>query len=90
MRDLLVKSVENVVESPCAFAEMSAESVTEIIVAHDLTQRVHPTLETAVHKRAVVGDGVAAITTGSIALFTVTAVEDNVEVDEVEVLERCV
>jgi hypothetical protein len=87
--DLLRQAGGDVIEGPRAIAEVPAQRVPEVVVPHDMTQRVHPALEAAVHGLAEAGDVVRADLAGRrVALLAVRAVQDDVEVDEVEAAER--
>lgn len=52
--DLLLQSVENVVEGPGTISKMRAKSVSEVVCSHDLSKGVHPALETTVGQATVI------------------------------------
>lgn len=58
---LLLETRYDVVQRPWPSAKVSGEWVSEVVVLHDVGERMHPTLETAVHERRHAGNGVDSI-----------------------------
>ena len=76
----------NIVEGPCALTQMAAKGVPEIVVTHDVPQRMHPALQATVHQVAETRNVIRAnFATGRISFLPLGAMEEHVEVDKVEV-----
>ena len=68
---------------------MAAERMPEVVVAHDVAQRVHPSFEPAIHQITDPRDVVRPdLATSRIALLSFRAEEHDVEVHEVKVAKR--
>ena len=65
--------------------------MAEIVVPHNVPQRIHEAFKTAVYQGAHTGDVVCAnLTCGQVPLFAVRTVKYHVQVDKIESLERTI
>ena len=83
------KSIDSVPSQPVARPEIVAEGMSQVVIVSDGLEHRHDPLHPAVHKGAGTGDHVGSASMAVVPLLLVAAVEGIVQVQEVELSDRC-